>query len=493
MVNESFVDVCFTILLNKKATEKIKKTTYRDILDVIKFYKKKEKDDISINIKNKLELLETVATLKLKNKSTLSIIDSVSEGEKFSGLIDFIKTKVEEEIEDTIIDDLFEQIRLRKKAMGLFKNYDKVTELMETVKNGSFSSLDEVVGDYDVCVKTMYTNLMECQRSLTVEATSTLDIKKDDYGAVVDLIKKKILDVNTIKTGFPVLDNILCGGFQKTRLYVFAGGSGSGKSTLMLNFIENGLCEIVPDAEKESVYVYITLENLVDESLLRLYQSMYQTTARSIYESIDHISEDYLKKAVLSKIEKSKRSLFMKYFPKLSISTADIAMVLDEAVSVYGKEGIRAVFVDYLDLLKSDVSLKNYDLYRLELSHITTNLKDLAVEYNVPVITASQLGREVYAKNPDSKALNMAMVGESIKKVENSDFIALMSKDQTVDDLVYMNVGKNRSGTANKSLEFKVDFSMFRFLNGYEVTNDKASNLKTDQAHHKSVSFTNSF
>ena len=41
MVNESFVDVCFTILLNKKATEKIKKTTYRDILDVIKFYKKK--------------------------------------------------------------------------------------------------------------------------------------------------------------------------------------------------------------------------------------------------------------------------------------------------------------------------------------------------------------------------------------------------------------------------------------------------------------------
>ena len=193
MVNESFVDVCFTILLNKKATEKIKKTTYRDILDVIKFYKKKEKDDISINIKNKLELLETVATLKLKNKSTLSIIDSVSEGEKFSGLIDFIKTKVEEEIEDTIIDDLFEQIRLRKKAMGLFKNYDKVTELMETVKNGSFSSLDEVVGDYDVCVKTMYTNLMECQRSLTVEATSTLDIKKDDYGAVVDLIKKKIL------------------------------------------------------------------------------------------------------------------------------------------------------------------------------------------------------------------------------------------------------------------------------------------------------------
>ena len=149
--------------------------------------------------------------------------------------------------------------------------------------------------------------------------------------------------------------------------------------------------------------------------------------------------------------------------------------------------------MDYLDLLKSDVSLKNYDLYRLELSHITTNLKDLAVEYNVPVITASQLGREVYAKNPDSKALNMAMVGESIKKVENSDFIALMSKDQTVDDLVYMNVGKNRSGTANKSLEFKVDFSMFRFLNGYEVTNDKASNLKTDQAHHKSVSFTNSF
>ncbi len=75
----------------------------------------------------------------------------------------------------------------------------------------------------------------------------------------------------------------------------------------------------------------------------------------------------------------------MKYFPKFSISPADISMVIDDAISQNDLDGVRAVIVDYLDLLQLDSSLgKNYDLYRLELSHITSNLKDIAVSYNVP-------------------------------------------------------------------------------------------------------------
>jgi replicative DNA helicase len=140
-------------------------------------------------------------------------------------------------------------------------------------------------------------------------------------------------------------------------------------------------------------------------------------------------------------------------------------MTLDDVKSQYGPDCIKSLYVDYLDLLKLDTVA--YEQYRLELSHITSNLKDIAVRYSIPLITVSQLTRDIYKGNLESKDLSMAMMSESVKKIEHADFIGIMSKDK-IQDIVHMNIGKNRSGKANLSLDFKVDFSMFKFINGYQ-------------------------
>ncbi len=482
MLTEQFLNSCLSLSLNHKSIGKVNKSTLRDIIDILEFYKQKEKNDIPIPIKNKLECLEVICKLRAEDRTTENIIDSISQGEKYKPLLEFITLKMEEDIPENAISDNIEQIRIRKKLMNLFYNYDKISEFLETVKTGSFKSLDDITFRYESFVKNMYTRLMECNRTMNAEATSSLDLIRDDYDSIIDIIKKKTSETNLVKTGFHVFDNsILQGGFEKGRLYIFAGGSGSGKSTLMTNFIENGLTDDNTSGKKE-VYVYITLENSVDETLMRMYQSMFKVTKSAFAESIRELDSNHIKGSIIQRIGRSNRSVIMKYFPKFSISPADVSMVIDDAISQYGSDGIRAVIVDYLDLLKLDSSLgKNYDLYRLELSHITSNLKDIAVSYNVPLITASQLTRSVYDKNPDSKELNLAMMSEAVKKIEHADFVALMSKDKNNDNTVYMNVGKNRCGAANKCLELKVDFVYYKFLTAYESGASTAPNIKTDQ------------
>ncbi len=224
-----------------------------------------------------------------------------------------------------------------------------------------------------------------------------------------------------------------------------------------------------------NVYLYITLENLIDESLLRLYQMMFDkdklSALRDINAGID------IKKAINDRTQISGCSVIFKYFQKYSISCTDIMMHLDDVIDQYGKDSIRGLFVDYLDLLKADIT---NDLYRLELGFITSALKDIAVKYNIPVITVSQLGRAVY-RNQDSKSLNMDMMSESVKKIEHADFIALMSKDQTSSDKVYLKVSKNRCGPDNITADFNVNFNHYKFLNALKVSNNQRTDITTDQ------------
>jgi len=151
--------------------------------------------------------------------------------------------------------------------------------------------------------------------------------------------------------------------------------------------------------------------------------------------------------------------------------------VVDEAIEKYGKESIAGLYVDYLDLLKTDTK---YDIYRMELGHITLSLKTLAVQYNIPVITATQLGRSAY-KISDPKELGLEQISESIKKVEHADFVALLAKDPVDDKIVHAKIGKNRSGKGNVSMNFTVDFSRFKYINANPLSISRKDNtVKVD-------------
>jgi replicative DNA helicase len=288
---------------------------------------------------------------------------------------------------------------------------------------------------------------------------------------------------------FKSLDQYFNGGLEPSREYIIAGTSGSGKSTLMTNMIarsalaKNGPPRVnVKDLENKTdikhVYVYVTMENTADESLMRIYEDVMDMTEDDLLLKLKsgEIDSDIMKEHINAKMRPHGATIVMKYFPALTISPVDIMGVLDEVISTYGKGTIAALYVDYLDLLTTD---SPYDLYRMELAKIVLTLKSMAISYNIPVVTATQLNRSAYrVENP--KDLGADQLGESIKKVEHSDMVLVLHKIiKNGVDVVIGKIAKFRSGRSGYAIESRVEFEKYKFGEFTLVKNeDKKDNVK---------------
>jgi len=422
----------------------------------------------------------------LAGKTVDSIIDSISFSEKFKQHQSFLDFKINEELSEMDFQDFIKQVRIRKKISALFANYDELDRVLESIKDGSFEAIDDLLEDYEVTIKTLYSNMMEAQRGITIEAAGSLDLADDSYDHVIKMILAKYERQSKTPTGFDELDKILHGGYEPSRLYIWGGGSGAGKSTMLNNTILRSATidpvsrmEAMPEESTvkgiNRVYIYVTMENTIEESFMRTYQPLFDVTVDEMLRKIS--SGVDIRKEITDKLTKSNSTIVMKYFPAMSISALDLMGVVDEVISKYGKDSIAGLYIDYLDLLKTDMK---YDMYRLELGHITLSLKTLAVQYNIPVITASQLGRKVY-QIQNSSELNLDQMSESIKKVEHADFVGLIAKDTVDDKIVHGKIGKNRAGQSNINLDFQVDFSRYKFINVSKRSNKQKQDASSTE------------
>lgn len=490
MITESFLNSCFTLMLNKNC--KIKKTPefYRDVNEVLSFYKGKETGDVPLALKNKVILLEKIIEMKLSGKMTATVIDSLfGLSKKYSDYQSFVESVVEDNIDSDTFIDIIRQVRMRKKIKALFENYDSLAGVLNEIRDGTFDSIDDLVGSYETTIKLLYQNLMDNQRQMTMESSSSLDFDSDDFTHAVEQIKKKYVDAARTSTGYKSLDHYFNGGFEPSREYIIAGTSGSGKSTLMTNIITHSSRGLngpprknVKDLQNKTnikhVYIYITMENTADETLMRMYQDIMDVNAEYILDKLKSgsLTSELMKDQIMEKIKPNDATIVVKYFPALTISPVDVMGVVDEVESTYGKGTVAALFIDYLDLLTTD---SPYDLYRLELAKLVLSLKSLAIQYNIPVVTATQLNRSAYrVENP--RDLNADQLGESIKKIEHSDGIIILHKVALDNaEKVIGKIAKNRSGKSGISIEAVVDFEKFKFFEFSLVKNEnKKDNVK---------------
>jgi replicative DNA helicase len=161
----------------------------------------------------------------------------------------------------------------------------------------------------------------------------------------------------------------------------------------------------------------------------------------------------------------------MEYFVPNSISAFDLRLYVQKVKEKYkGRGNVRALYVDYLDLINSG---KTYDLYRLELGQVTLLLKAVAVLEDIPVITATQLNREGY----DKEVFSLVQMSESIKKVEHADVVALLKNQDEKDqkgtksefcDLEFF-IGKNRCGPKNEKIKLRSKYNSFLIEDGIKT------------------------
>jgi KaiC/GvpD/RAD55 family RecA-like ATPase len=179
-------------------------------------------------------------------------------------------------------------------------------------------------------------------------------------------------------TGWPALDRLLYGGFNRGELQIFAGGSGSGKSLFMQNLAVNW-------AQAGLSGVYITLELSEGLCSYRIDSMMTNTAARDIFRDLDTVE---MKVRMLAK---KAGQLRIKYMPAQS-TVNDIRAYIKE---LQIQTGLRADFlcVDYLDLLMPvSAKVSPNDLF-VKDKYVSEELRNLAKELNILFVTASQLNR----------------------------------------------------------------------------------------------------
>jgi len=181
-----------------------------------------------------------------------------------------------------------------------------------------------------------------------------------------------------LSTGWPSLDKLLYGGFNRGELQIFAGGSGSGKSLIMQNLAVNWAMQGLNG-------VYISMELSEGLCSMRLDSMITGVPSNQIFKDIDDVE---LKVKMFSK---KAGDLRIKYMPAGS-TVNDMRAYFRELEIQLGKQ-IDFVCVDYLDLANpAGVKVNASDQF-IKDKYVSEEFRNLAKELNILFVTASQLNR----------------------------------------------------------------------------------------------------
>ena len=247
---------------------------------------------------------------------------------------------------------------------------------------------------------------------------------------------------NKVRFDLDMMNKITKGGFEEKSLNVFMAGPGVGKSLTM--------CHMAAAALQQGKNVlYITNEMAETKISIRIDANLFD-------DEIDDI-ENMSKKEYLSRshriISKTNGRLFIKEYPTSSANVNHYRALLEE-LELKQKFKPDIIFVDYLNIMSSSRlrnlggSVNSYSM----IKSIAEEVRGLAVEYEVPVWSATQFTRE----GMDSSDPSMTQTSESIGLPATVDLMwALSQPDQFKENGQYLvKQLKNRY----KNMDYKEKF-----------------------------------
>jgi replicative DNA helicase len=181
-----------------------------------------------------------------------------------------------------------------------------------------------------------------------------------------------------VSTGWPTLDKRLFGGMNRGELNIFAGGSGSGKSLFMQNIAINWCTQGLNG-------VFLTLELSEGLCAMRMDSMVANCSTKEVFKDLDTVEMK------VKMVGKKSGALRIKYMPAQS----NVNQIRSYLKELQVQTGLRVDFimVDYLDLVMPvSAKVSPNDLF-VKDKYVSEELRNLAKELNILMITASQLNR----------------------------------------------------------------------------------------------------
>jgi len=292
--------------------------------------------------------------------------------------------------------------------------------------------------------------------------------------SIKDLVKKAI---NTIEeyhqrqgtltglgTGFVDLDKLTT-GFHGGEMIVIAARPSVGKTSLAMNIAEHITIDLgLP------VGVF-SLEMTAESLVLRMLCSRSRVNLRNVREGF--LAERDFPKLTGNAGKLAKAPLFIDDSSGLSI-----LQLRAKARRMYQQYGIKLFVIDYLQLLHS--TSRRAENRQQEIADISSGVKALAKELNVPVIVLSQLNREVEREKGRPPRLSDLRESGSIE--QDADLVGLLyrpvkqgeDEDNVADagEAIAVNllIAKQRNGPANEDVRLTFLKTYTRFESAAKIS-----------------------
>lgn len=292
-------------------------------------------------------------------------------------------------------------------------------------------------------------------------------LEKGEYGPVEDLIKQAVQiglnkDLGTdyfadprarllrikdrngqISTGWPTMDRRLFGGMNRGELNIFAGGSGAGKSLFLANLGVNWALQGLN-------VVYLTLELSEELVSMRVDSMITEIPTRDIFRQIDEVEMR------VRVIGKRSGTYQVKYMPSGKTAN-DIRSYLKEYEIKLGRR-VDVLLIDYLDLLMPISRRISAENLFIKDKFVSEELRNLAVERQCILVTASQLNRGAV----EEVEFDHSHISGGLSKIQTADnvFGIFTSRAMREHGRYQLQLMKTRSssGVGQKiDLDFNVD------------------------------------
>lgn len=241
-----------------------------------------------------------------------------------------------------------------------------------------------------------------------------------------------------------MLNKITKGGLPAKSLNIFMSGTGVGKSMFMCHHAAHCLSEGFN-------VLYITMEMAEERIAERIDANLLNVP---LVELFGLSKTEYLSKFARIK-NKTNGTLIIKEYPTASASALHFRALLHELQ--LKKKGFRPdiIFIDYLNIcassrIKASAGANSYTY----IKSIAEELRGLAVEFNVPIVSATQVSRGGY----NSSDVGLEDTSESFGLPATADFMMAMISTEELEQLNQMLFKqlKNRYGDVNKHKKFVV-------------------------------------
>lgn len=271
---------------------------------------------------------------------------------------------------------------------------------------------------------------------------------------VFSQLKQKSLNPSLagLISGFYELDSFTQ-GFQKADLIIIAGRPSMGKTALALNISLNVIKDLnlpvlffsLEMSKEQLIYRLITAETSISHMRLKT-GNLYKNDWLKLNQVINNFSS---------------LPFFIDDTPNPMVQ--DIKMKIKKVIFEQNQIGL--IIIDYLQLMQ-DSKFKTENRSQ-ELSQITRSLKNLAREFQVPIIALSQLSRSVETRTNKRPILSDLRESGSIE--QDADVVLMLYRESyynsnasNIDNNVQLIIAKQRNGpTGTVNLHFNPKLMQF--------------------------------